>query len=476
MKVARRPDDRHTGPIVRQQGVVKVRMARIESIFGTKGSLQRHYATATVVFLVLVLGIIFLFGHMISRSLSRRYLEDLLVSGREDARRIADELDNGGTLDLQVLEQRREHLFRSLEGIPRRRVYESIVVTDTEGRIVYRSEFNSMEDLPDVLQDDLEIGGDVADEEITETETPYRIMVPLGDDIGEVVLNVSRARVNERMGRLQRELLTQTVSVAVLTLATLIGAFVLVWLLVQRTRRLEAKQHDAEELAALGTLAANLAHEIRNPLNSINLNLELLDEDLEDQECDARASLATTRREVGRLAKLVSDFLTYARPSDPKMEPVNVRVLLGDVADFLHAEATSMGVHLRLVTDIPDVEVTADEGRLRQVILNLVLNAVQSVADLEAGRRVVELTATSNDSEIALVVTDRGDGIADADLGRVREAFFTKRRGGSGLGLAIAERFAEAHGGRVELENKQPHGFAARIVLPVGDDAGKISG
>lgn len=450
-------------------------MARFEGIFGTRGSLQRHYSTATAVFLVLVIGIIFLFGHLISQSLSRRYIEDMLVGGREDARRIAEEIEGGGLQDLEVLEQRREYLFRSFEGIPRRRVYESIVVTDSEGKIVWRSEFKSMEDLPDLLRDELEMGGELPDEETIETETPYRIMVSLGDDVGEIVLNVSRARVNQRVGRLQRELLNQTVAVAVLTLATLIVAFVLVWLLVQRTRKLEAKQHDAEELAALGTLAANLAHEIRNPLNSINLNLELLDEDLANQECEARSSLATTRREVGRLAKLVSDFLTYARPADPKMETVSVPVLLNEVCEFLHAEATSMGVHLRLTAGIPDVTVSADESRLRQVILNLVLNAVQSVADLKAERRVVEISATSTDAEIALVVTDRGDGIADADLGRVREAFFTKRRGGSGLGLAIAERFAEVHGGRVELENMEPHGFAARIVLPVSDDAGKMS-
>ena len=450
-------------------------MARIEGIFGTKGSLRRQYTIATAVFLVLIIGIIFLFGHLISRSLSRRYIEDMLIGGREDARLIADEFADGGLQDLEVLEQRREHFFRSFEGIPRRRVYESIVVTDREGKIVFRSEFKSMEDLPDVLRDKLEMGGELPDEEIIETETPYRIMVPLGDDVGEVVLNVSRSRVNQRVGRLQRELLIQTAAVAVLTLATLIVAFGFVWLLVQRTRKLEAKQHDAEELAALGALAANLAHEIRNPLNSITLNLELLDEDLAGQECEARDSLATTRREVGRLAKLVSDFLIYARPNEPKMVTVSVPALLHDVCEFLHAEATSMGVHLRLAAEIPDVAVVADESRLRQVILTLVLNAAQSVVDLKAERRLVELSAISTDAEVALVVTDRGDGIVDADLPRVREAFFTKRRGGSGLGLAIAERFAEVHGGRVELENMEPHGFTARIVLPVGDDAGKMS-
>ena len=450
-------------------------MARLENIFGTRGSLQRHYATATVVFLVLVLGIIFLFGHLISRSLSRRYIEDTLVSGREDARRIADELGEQVAQDLQVLERRREQIYRSFEGILRRRVYESIVVTDREGKVVWNSEFKSLEDLPDDLRADLEMGGALPGEEVTETETPYRIMVSLGDDVGEVVLNVSRARVNERVGRLQRELLTQTIAVAVLTLATLVVAFVLVWLLVQRTRKLEAKQHDDEELAALGTLAANLAHEIRNPLNSINLNLELLDEDLAEQETEARSSLAVTRREVGRLAKLVSDFLTYARPSEPQVGSIAVPVLLEEVCSFLHAEATSMGVHLKVAPEITDVAMVADESQLRQVILNLVLNAIQSVSTLKAERRVVEVGASSSDDHIVIVVTDRGDGIADADLGRVREAFFTKKRGGSGLGLAIAERFVEVHGGRVELENLDPYGFAARIVLPIGGNAGKMS-
>jgi signal transduction histidine kinase len=449
-------------------------MARLDGIFGTKGSLQRHYAVATAVFLVLVLGIILLFGHLISRSLSRRYLEDLLVSGREDAQRIADELVEEGAHDLQVLEQRRELLFRGLEGIPKRRVYESIVVTDTEGKVVWRSVLQSIEDLPEALASDLELSGDLSDERVTQTETPYRIMVPLGD-VGEVVLNVSRARVNERVDRLQKELLVQTVTVAVLTLSTLLVAFVLVWLLVQRTRRLEAQQHEAEELAALGTLAANLAHEIRNPLNSINLNLELLDEDLADQVSEARSSLATTRQEVGRLAKLVTDFLTYARPAEARIESVNIELLVADVCTFLRAEAKTMGVHLRVVGDHAGMHVAADESQLRQVILNLVLNAIQAVSDLKADRRVVELSAERANDEIVLTVSDRGNGIPDIDLGRVREAFYTKRRGGSGLGLAIAERFAEVHDGRIELENTQPFGFAARVVLPIGGEAGKMS-
>jgi signal transduction histidine kinase len=229
-------------------------------------------------------------------------------------------------------------------------------------------------------------------------------------------------------------------------------------------------------MAALGALAANLAHEIRNPLNSINLNLELLEEDLPDEGDRTHDSLATTRAEVGRLARLVSDFLTYARPSEPEMSAVRVDTMLADVCDFLAAEARSMGVHLRVLPGIPALSVRSDEAQLRQVLLNLVLNAVQAVQTLAADRRVIELDAEGGPHAVALIVRDRGDGIPPEEMEQVRRAFYTRRRGGSGLGLAIAVRFVEAQGGQIDLANLDPHGFEARVVLPIDREAGKITG
>ncbi len=185
-------------------------------------------------------------------------------------------------------------------------------------------------------------------------------------------------------------------------------------------------------------------------MNSINLNLELLDEDLSDDGKGARDSLASTRAEVGRLAKLVSDFLTYARPSEPDMGLVRVDAMLTDIGEFLTAEAHGMGVHLRVLPGLPAISVASDEAQLRQVLLNLVLNAVQAVRSLPPDRRVVELDAEEDRQSVALVVRDRGDGIPPDEMVRVRKAFYTRRRGGSGLGLAIAERFIEAQGGHIE--------------------------
>jgi signal transduction histidine kinase len=315
----------------------------------------------------------------------------------------------------------------------------------------------------------------LSDENVIETENPYRISVPLGE-VGSVVLNVDRSEVAERVADLRGDLLSQTIGIAGLTFATLLFAFAFVWFLIQRTRRLEAQRFEAEEMAALGALAANLAHEIRNPLNSINLNLELLDEDLSDNSRNARDSLASTRAEVGRLAKLVSDFLTYARPSEPEMGLVRVDAMLKDIGEFLTAEAHSMGVHLRVLPGLPTISVASDEAQVRQVLLNLVLNAVQSVRSLPPDRRVVELDAEEEQQLVALVVRDRGEGIPPEEMDRVRKAFYTRRRGGSGLGLAIAERFVEAQGGHIGLVNLEPFGFEARVVLPIDRETVKISG
>ena len=135
-----------------------------------------------------------------------------------------------------------------------------------------------------------------------------------------------------------------------------------------------------------------------------------------------------------------------------------------------------MGVHLRIAPGLPMVAVLSDEPQLRQVLLNLVLNAAQAVREMAADRRVVELDAEARPDLVAMVVRDRGDGIPPDEMDRVRRAFYTRRRGGSGLGLAIAERFVEAQGGHIELENLEPHGFEARVVLPIDSDAVKIGG
>lgn len=440
-------------------------------------SLPRQYVAATAVFVLLVSAIIFLFGHLIAGSLSRQYLEDVLISGRDEARELAEEIAGSGAQEFDVFEKRQELLVKTLEGSPERKIWESIEVVDREGRVVYTSQFQATESVPVEQISHLELSGAFGDQEVVETDNSYRITVPMGE-VGSVVVSVSKGRLAEKVGRLRGELLRQTAQVASVTLITLVVAFVLIWRMIQRTRRLEIERREAEELADLGVLAANLAHEIRNPLNSINLNLELLEEDLGGDAEEASASIIETRREVGRLASLVNDFLTYARPTPPSLGQISTGRLVGDVLQFLREEVRQLGVHLRASPDTEDLAITADGGQLRQVLLNLVLNAAQAVGDLPPERRVVEIGSRTVNGEAPMVelsVRDRGNGVPAEELDRVRTAFYTKRRGGTGLGLAIADRIVEAHGGRIELVNLEPSGFEARVFLPLPGGGGKMS-
>ena len=440
-------------------------------------SFRTRYAIATVIFAVLVLAIIMVFGHLIAGSLSQRYLEDMLLSSRQDAERIADHLDDSGvlTVDLEGVSRTREELFRTLDGVAQRRMVEFVEVFDKDGQVVFTSEFRSTEVIPEAEVDQLGIKSGVGNRQVTEVEDPFRISVPVGQ-YGEVVMHLNRRELSGRVSRLREELLGRTVVAAGLTLLTLVIAFGLIWVLIQRTRKLEARNRREREMATLGTLAANLAHEIRNPLNSINLNLELVEEDLESGSAEnAGASLMDTRKEVNRLGRLVSDFLTYARPSDVRFEDVEMVDLVIGVKDFLAAESLERGVGLRVKVPENGVVVQGDPGQLRQVVMNLVLNAVQAVEDLEVQRRIVYLVVEDFEDHVEVAVRDLGDGVDEQDLAQIREAFFTKKRGGSGLGLAIAERVIGAHGGDLTLINLEGQGFEARVSLPVSTDDGNMS-
>ncbi len=453
-------------------------MRALEQILGRRGSLQRQYAAASCLLAVLVLGIILLFGHLLSQSLSRRYLEDTLISGRAGVAGLADGLAPGeGDEDVyDVVRKRREEIVRTLSGLPQRIVFEKVEVRDPQGNVVMTSSFEMSEDLPVDFASSLEIDGQLSDvkDSVESEEGPYQIAVPLGE-IGEMVVDISKERLAERVQRMRRVLLRNTLYVAGLTTATLLGALMLVWHMIQSTRRLEAQRYEAQEMATLGALAANLAHEIRNPLNSINLNLEMLGEDLSaEDQTQSSSTLTSTRQEVSRLGKLVSDFLSYARPAPPKEEAVHIKPLVRDAVEFLRAEARERGVHLRLAPDFPTACVRGDGAQLRQVLFNLVLNSVQAVAPLEPERRVVEVSGETNSSTVCVSIRDRGEGIPAEELERVRAAFFSRRPGGSGLGLAIADRIAAAHGGTIRLANLLPRGFEAVIVLPFDDEGGNI--
>ncbi len=222
-------------------------------------------------------------------------------------------------------------------------------------------------------------------------------------------------------------------------------------------KRMQREVERSERLAAIGRLAAAVAHEIRNPLAAISGSIELLKTPVEGEGAEL---WAIVEREVTRLNGLISDLLDFARPRAPEPAPVEVGEALAELAQVA-AHDPRVGARLAIAVD-GALWVDADLGQLKQVLWNLVRNA----ADATPGGEPIAVAAADDGEWVILTVRDRGPGIPEQERVRLGEPFFTTKKGGSGLGLAIVHRIVEEHRGRFELVNAEGGGAAAIVRLP----------
>jgi len=228
-----------------------------------------------------------------------------------------------------------------------------------------------------------------------------------------------------------------------------------------------ADETPRDETALVEALAAGVAHEVRNPLNALQINLGILEQELSEIVPDRRSHvfevIAKIAGELRSLDDFVTEFLRFARPPRPRFERVAVRPLLEDLVAFIGPECARRGVSLSLAGEGGPDDVVADGFQLKHAVLNLVLNGLQATP---AGGSIV--VATGGDPRrLAIEVRDTGEGMGQAVLSRVFDAFFTTREGGTGLGLPIARRIAEAHGGTVFLRSREGEGTVATLALPL---------
>jgi signal transduction histidine kinase len=291
------------------------------------------------------------------------------------------------------------------------------------------------------------------------------VEVPVGGGAAKLILAVVPDALEESALALRRSLMRQLLIGGAISSVILVLAFLYVLRLIQRTRRLEAETQQAEQLASLGTLASGLAHEIRNPLNAMNINLQMLEEELATAGVgpDALQLLKSSRGEVLRLERLVKDFLAFARPRVERREEVVPAELVADVLRFSRPQFQAAGLQLDLRSEEGAPVVWVDPARIRQALLNILQNALEVSP---AGGSVVVTVGATVQGEARIDVTDQGPGIEPEALERIFEVFWSKKPAGSGLGLPIARRSVELHGGRIEVETAPGKGSTFRIVLP----------
>ncbi len=235
-------------------------------------------------------------------------------------------------------------------------------------------------------------------------------------------------------------------------------------------KQMEQRMRQADRLAAVGRLSANMAHEIRNPLASISGAVEALARDLPPDHTRSQL-VEIVLRESARLNQIVGDFLEYARPAPMAPIEINMAEILDEV--LLLIEHRTLPANLKVSREYGDTLATrADPQRLRQAVWNLCLNAVQAMPDggeLRVGARSLR----ERGGRLQIAITDTGQGIADADLPHIFEPFFSTKPEGSGIGLALVYRVVEEHGGTIEVRSRVGEGTTFLVTLPAPEGAAR---
>jgi signal transduction histidine kinase len=240
---------------------------------------------------------------------------------------------------------------------------------------------------------------------------------------------------------------------------------------VTERRALEKRAADAEAMSAMGTLALNLAHEIRNPLNAAVLQLHLLGRQIdkvtadEEQRAHMQRKVKIVGDEIGRLNRLLTEFLELARPRGVVREPIQLGKLVDAVLDLERASASARGVKVVREVDAAGVVTHGDPEKLKQVVLNLVVNALEAMKD--GGTLTVKVAVCGQD-RVAIEVGDTGVGMESPVLAQVFDPFFTTKEAGTGLGLSIVRKLVDQHEGEVRIESERGVGTRVKVTLPVG--------
>ena len=241
---------------------------------------------------------------------------------------------------------------------------------------------------------------------------------------------------------------------------------------IKERKRLEAAKVQAERLAAVGTMAAQVAHEVRNPLGSITLNLDLVFKEIDmlsggngHLPDEGRTLVKDMREEVRRIQRVIEDYLQFARLPTVQRQPVDLNGFLGQKLAFLCSELERAKVKLRTHFDPALTTINADAEQLWQTVLNLVRNSCEAMPD--GGELTVGTWREGNHA--LLRVSDSGKGMTEEQLKRVFEPFFTTKKEGTGLGLTLVQQIATEHGGHIECESTSGKGSTFTIFLPLAE-------
>ena len=238
---------------------------------------------------------------------------------------------------------------------------------------------------------------------------------------------------------------------------------------ITESRRSAQQTLESERFNALTLLAAGVAHEIGNPLNSLNIHLQLMERQIRKldgaRQVDLQESIDVARAEINRLDSIVTQFLRAIRPARPQLRPENINSIVEEAVRFFAAEIKDRDivVEQELRADLPMLEL--DRDQMKQAFYNLIKNSFEAVKR----RGILRIRTDMDESHVLVRFTDTGGGISTENLSRVFEPYFTTKPSGTGLGLLIVRRIVREHGGELSIESSEGKGLAVTIRLPYID-------
>ena len=238
---------------------------------------------------------------------------------------------------------------------------------------------------------------------------------------------------------------------------------------ITESRRSAQQTLESERLNALTLLAAGVAHEIGNPLNSLHIHLQLMERKVRKLKGEARQelqeSIAVARAEIGRLDSIVTQFLRAIRPSKPQLHPESVNAIVNEAVRFFAPEIQDRDVVVEqeLRSDLPLLQL--DRDQIKQAFYNVIKNSFEAMKR----RGILRIRTDMNDTHVLISFIDTGGGMSPENLSRVFEPYFTTKSSGTGLGLLIVRRIVREHGGELSIESSQGKGLTLTIRLPYLD-------
>ncbi|HWY50958.1 MAG TPA: ATP-binding protein [Chthoniobacterales bacterium] len=235
---------------------------------------------------------------------------------------------------------------------------------------------------------------------------------------------------------------------------------------ITESRRSEQQTIESERLNALTLLAAGVAHEIGNPLNSLNIHLQLIEREARKLDgakgAELQESVEIARAEINRLDSIISQFLRAIRPTRPRLRPENINSIVEEAVRFfaLEIKDRDIVVEQELRSDLPLLEL--DRDQMKQAFYNVIKNSF----DAMKSRGILRIRTDMDESHVIVRFTDTGGGISAENLSRVFEPYFTTKTSGTGLGLLIVRRIVREHGGELSIESSEGKGLTLTIRLP----------